>query len=467
MGLLQYPASRLSWCSRGQYCGVVNAFPIRGTRDPDSPTPETHDQRGRCRATLGRRGFYIETVNVAQIDEALQRYSAAEGRIAANLHELENLSTYQILTTDTLKGQTGAELGPALRSAGELWSVFSLFRDALASARKLRGTGNRVGGGEREQLGELLTKPTIVLSTSQTPLHERDLLDDGHNSTKVSMEELLSRMRKLYMPIRDGVAKVDERLRSVLPRLDSAAMTLTQLEADAESLGIVEPELRRARDHMDRVRRLSVDDPLALDPTAGSELDRMVSTAAGRLAQSRQGHDRLQSDRASIPALVAEIRTLRARADAAWADAQAKVVGAHGLVRVPNAQAIDGPRGLAERAASINDPAVADASWQVQREMLDQWLKQTRRLHDQLTRAEQANRAPLTRRDELRGLLTAYRAKMAGQGRAEERVLGDLVDEAHNELFTAPTDLVRAEQLVRDLANALVSNSHRAPGGSS
>jgi len=409
----------------------------------------------------------IETVNVAQIDEALQRYSAAEGRIAANLHELENHSTYQILTTDTLKGQTGAELGKALGSATELWSVFTLFRDALASARKIRGTGNRVGGSEREELARLLTKPSIVLSTSQTPLHERDLLDDGHNSTKVSMEELLSRMRKLYMPIRDGVAKVDERLRSVLPRLDSAATTLGQLQAEADALGVTEPELRRARVSMERIRRLSIDDPLALATTAGSELDRMVSTAAGRLAQTRQGHDRLQSDLASIPALIAEVRTLRARAAAAWGDAQAKIVGAHGLVRVPNVQAIDGPGGLAERAANITDPAVANSAWQVRREVLDQWLNQARRLHDQLTRAEQANRAPLARRDELRGLLTAYRAKMARQGRAEERTLGDLVDEAHNELFTAPADLVRAEHLLRDLANALAANAHRLRGGSS
>jgi len=283
------------------------------------------------------------------------------------------------------------------------------------------------------------------------------------------MEELLSRMRKLYMPIRDGVAKVDDRLRSVLPRLDSAATTLAQLEADAEALGVVEPELSRARQHMERTRRLSIDDPLALKVGAGSELDRMVSTAAGRLAQIRQGHDQLQSDMASIPGLIAEVRTLRARAAAAWSDAQAKVVGAHGLVRVPNAKAIDGPGGLAERAGAVTDPAVENPSWQVQREVLDQWLRQARRLHDQLTRAEKSNEAPLMRRDELRGLLAAYRAKMARQGRAEERTLGDLVAEAHNELFTAPTDLVRAEQLVRDLANTLgskTSTSRTASGGS-
>jgi len=332
-----------------------------------------------------------------------------------------------------------------------------------------RGTGNRIGGGEREQLAELLTKSSIVLTTSQTPLHERDLLDDGHNSTMVSLEELLSRMRKLYMPIRDGVAKVDERLRSVLPRLDSAATTLAQLDADATALGVVEPELTRAREHMERTRQLSIDDPLALKTKAGSELDRMVSSAAGRLAQIRQGHDQLQSDVASIPGLVAEVRTLRARAASAWSDAQAKVVGAHGLVRVPNVHAIDGPGGLAERAGAVTDPAVKSPSWQVQREVLDQWLRQARRLRDQLTRAEQANRAPLVRRDELRGLLAAYRAKMARQGRAEERMLGDLVDEAHNELFTAPTDLVRAEQLVRDLANTLAAKQsppRTASGGS-
>lgn len=391
-----------------------------------------------------------------QIDETLQRYSLAEGRIGSNLHELENHSTYQILKTDTLRGSTGARIGPALLGADELWSLFGLFRDGLNNARTVRGASKRLSGAEREQLRELLTRPSIVVRTSQTPLEERDLLDDGHNETKMSFEQILARMRSLYVPLRDGVAKVDDVLRDILPRLDATHETLTRAEAEASALGVTEPDLRIARERLDEVRRLSIDDPLALGRDAGAELDRLATSAAQRVAQLRQGHDRLQSDLASMVGLIAEIRTLRARAAAAWTEVQAKIAAPTGLVRVPGPLAIDGPRGLAERATAISTgPA---SSWQAQRNALDSWLDSTRRLRDQLVRAEQANRAALNRRDELRGLLTAYEAKMTRRGRSGDQLLADIADEAANELYTAPTDLVRAEQLVRDLASALTQS---------
>lgn len=400
-------------------------------------------------------------MDVAQIDETLQRYSLAEGRIGANLHELEIHSTYQILKTDKLRGTTSARIGPALQAADELWSMFGLFRDALAKARKIRGTGNRLGGSERAQLTEMLTTPSVVVRTAPTPLGERDLLDDGHNETKMSFEQIMARMRALYVPLRDGVAKVDDVLRDILPRLDAAHETLSRADAEAAALGVVEPDLRAARDRLDEVRRLSIDDPLALGSNAGSQLDRMATSAAQRVAQLRQGHDRLHSDLASMEGLIAEIRTLRARAAAAWTETQKKIAAPTGLVRVPGPMAIDGPRGLSERAASISSGP--SSSWQAQRESLDLWLDSTRRLRDQLVRAERANRSPLDRRDELRGLLSAYEAKIARLGRSDDQRLDNrlenIVDEAQSELFTAPTDLVRAEQLVRDLASAITSSA--------
>ena len=86
---------------------------------------------------------------------------------------------------------------------------------------------------------------------------------------------------------------------------------------------------------------------------------------------------------------------------------------------------------------------------------LDAWMRSARRFRDQLAQAEAANRAPLQERDELRGLLTAYRAKMAGVGKAEDQTASELADEAHNELYTRPTDLDRALRLLRELGAAV------------
>ncbi|MEE9416722.1 MAG: hypothetical protein V3V01_15665, partial [Acidimicrobiales bacterium] len=75
--------------------------------------------------------------------------------------------------------------------------------------------------------------------------------------------------------------------------------------------------------------------------------------------------------------------------------------------------------------------------------------------HEQLVRAYAANALPLRRRDEIRGLLSAYWAKAAAVGRAEDPLLSDLHDDAHNELFTSPTDVARAEMLVSGFGGAL------------
>ena len=116
---------------------------------------------------------------------------------------------------------------------------------------------------------------------------------------------------------------------------------------------------------------------------------------------------------------------------------------------------LDGPQGLADRLDDI--VRNAGASWDQRRTLVDGWLSTARKLEAQLQRAEAANRAPLARRDELRGLLRAYQAKISAVGRAEDLELTALADQARVELYTAPTDLPRAAATIEELARRLRS----------
>lgn len=391
-------------------------------------------------------------MDLNSIDALLQRYSAAESRVGANLHELDNHSTYQILRTDELRGRTGAKLSKVFKKAESLWELFGHLQSVLSRARTLRGDG-RVRNEDRKQLEDLLTGPSVLLYTTAIPLNERDLLDAVASDETITIEQLLTRMRLIYEPIRDGVAEVEEVLRNILPRLDAADTTVARVTKEAGQLGVREPELNEAARRLDRLRRLSIDDPLAIPGNAADRLESQVRLAAGRVAEMKKGHDQLHGDLAAMAGLVAEVRTLRARAEAAREEALTKIANPIGLVRVPPASAIDGPKGLAEAAENV----VIDRSmsWQAQRNEADGFLVRARRLRDQLRRAERSNRSGLNKRDELRGLLTAYRAKMAGVGLAENLVLREITDEAHNELYTTPTDLARAERLIGEVADAL------------
>jgi hypothetical protein len=83
----------------------------------------------------------------------------------------------------------------------------------------------------------------------------------------------------------------------------------------------------------------------------------------------------------------------------------------------------------------------------------------TRALAERLV---ESNQAPLRRRDQLRGLLDAYRIKAADRGIVEKPEISKMYDDARRLLYTAPTDLDNAEVAVRSYIAAL---SAREGGG--
>jgi hypothetical protein len=66
-----------------------------------------------------------------------------------------------------------------------------------------------------------------------------------------------------------------------------------------------------------------------------------------------------------------------------------------------------------------------------------------------------AARRPIEARNQLRGLLDAYQAKAKRTGRLEDPRLAEMFSRAQDSLYTAPTDLARATQLVRSYQDAL------------
>ena len=70
--------------------------------------------------------------------------------------------------------------------------------------------------------------------------------------------------------------------------------------------------------------------------------------------------------------------------------------------------------------------------------------------------AERAVVAAMAKRDELRGLLGAYKAKAARLGAAEDAGLAERYDQARDLLWTAPCDLAAAEAAVAGYQQAVL-----------
>ena len=387
-----------------------------------------------------------------EIDRRLQRYTAAEHRIGANLQELEQHSVYQLLTTDVLTGTTAKALAGVQDADPNLWELFTLLSSALEAARNLRGSGSRIDSASRQDLAHRLGTASVLIATEDIPLAERDLTAASSRQEHITIEALIDRMSSLYEPIRDVVSHAERILRDVLPRLNSAESTVNRLRAEAQQLNLDTVDLDQIDETIGRIRELSLTDPLSIPPNARSSFDDAIHDATERIAAARTSHDELASDIAAASDLLDECRDLIEQASSGRAAALVKIAQPQGLRQPPSLDAIDGPRGLDSRLQPI---LRSTQPWQAVRAQLDSWSATATRFRNQLQRVKQANARPLEQRDELRGRLTAFRAKMAATGFSEDLVLRDLSAEAHNELFTSPTDLVRAERLVTEFGNRL------------
>jgi hypothetical protein len=391
-------------------------------------------------------------VNLEQLDELLHRYTEAEQRIAGTLVELEARPTYKLIMSGPQRGATGARLQAAIASVPELWRAFDSLRDVLARARTVRGTGRRVTDDEREHLEVLLAGPSILVDVEQLPVEQRTLLGATEKQTWLSPEQLLAQMSATFDTVAEGVAAVEQVWRDIVPRLDAANGALTQLDQTATGLGATdEPSLATLRDAIGAVERTLAEDPLGLGANATAQLDAAVAIAQARVHELATGQSSLEQDLERATALLGELRRLRAEVHAAAGETAAKFTACR-VVEAPAAALLDGPDGI---GSDLDEVRSLRAAWQRQRRRLDAWFARAEPLAEQLRRDLVTTRAPLERRDELRGLLAAYRAKAGDTGVAEDERIAALSRAAHQQLHTAPTDLPRAEELVQALAAAL------------
>ena len=428
---------------------------------PSAPAPGVRGGKVRI-AALATNSPYSSNVSppppvVGDPVAVLERHETALAGFRAGLVDLEASPSYLMLTGDDAGPTTRQQVGAVAREAADLWPLLHEAEAALAQIRTYL-SDNGAGGRHRAELTRLLSERWLPVELPSTAVPGAAAGTAGGRSvtpTLLSVGEALDGFRRRYDAIRGPVSEVDALFRALLPRIDSARKTLTRLDTEVAALGVPEPLIGRARAlALDLERRL-VEDPLALSEGDGPQLDAAVAAAATQVTTLRSGHDQLEADLGSTEEVLASLRLLLARAQAGAADARAKVVDPTGLVQVPSAAVLDGPGGLAARLDGIL--ARTDATWDQRRALLDGWLATARKLEAQLARAGEANRAPLAQRDELRGRLRAYQAKMSAVGRAEDLELTAVVDQARTRLFTAPTDLVRAAASIDELARRLRS----------
>jgi hypothetical protein len=378
--------------------------------------------------------------------EELTGLKQTSERVAANLVELEIDSSRQLLEASTLSGQSAARWSSASAALTDLWEWRGLLDAFLDRAEELRRSSRR-----RDDLRAWLSGPSIELARSPVPLAERDLLGSSERTVRCTADELLERMSRAFDEVNGVVARFGAAWGALSPRLAEARAALDGARTLAATLG--EPaghELTEAGARITELTNTLSTDPLAVAP---DELARLIDS----LHAVKRDLDATAGLRRELDTRLAECRARLVRLQTLVDDGRVRHEELLLKISVPSAPAaLDLPDGLRTELDQIAALA-ASGAWREARLRLDAWTNQTAALLTDAERIVDANRAPLDARNQLRALLEAYQAKAGRLGSLEDPELERIFAQAQESLYTAPSDLAFAAQLVRRYQETLTA----------
>ena len=271
-------------------------------------------------------------------------------------------------------------------------------------------------------------------------------------------------MRGAFATVTEVVAAAEHVWTEVAGRLDAAARELARVAPQAETLGdeALTGDLAAVQGKLARLRDTLNSDPLALwlgspgtaggaavDTSGADRLQEEVAAVATRVDELVRLRDGARQRIAGVTAAAATARSAREDAVAAWQQAAAKIA-AGALPPQPARLA-----GLSARLAGLG-PLLASGRWTRLGSELDLLDRELATATASFKEAERAVVAAMAKRDELRGLLGAYKAKAARLGAVEDTGLAERYDRARDLLWTAPCDLAAAEAAVAGYQQAVL-----------
>jgi hypothetical protein len=373
----------------------------------------------------------------------LRALHAAAERVSANLVELELDSGRQLLAASTLQGQSAARWSKADAALTELWRRHGLLQDLLERADRLQDSRHA------DELRDLLGGASIELATTDVPLAERSLLGSAQSAERCAPDQLVAGMSVMFDEVKLVISAIGQAWETLIPRLDGARRTLQDCRRLADEIGeIHRNDLDSVAEELETVQAVVSADPLAVQATAVDAVVRSLDEIHRELEQSaglRQGFD---ARALAARELLGRLRGTIREAQLAHEELQVKIA-------VPGAPPVaDPPRELETRLIEITELA-GHGEWRKARHALEQWTARIHELLAEADRALKANRAPIEARNQFRALLEAYQVKAKRLGRLEDPELAATFARAREALFTAPTDLAAAAQLVRRYQQAL------------
>jgi hypothetical protein len=264
-------------------------------------------------------------------------------------------------------------------------------------------------------------------------------------------------MRRAFTEVTEVTAPAEAVWAAVAGPLDAAAAELNAGRPLVAGLGPdLEAEFREAETALGALRAAANADPLALwrdgrtDTADADRLRERVAALTPRIAEldrvRQQASRRIDDLRAAVAAAQADRRD----AVATWQQAAARIS------ELPPRPADPAPPPLASLRA-----LAAGGQWSRLAAELDRCAAELAGDRAETAALRGSAAAAIGRRDELRGLLGAYKAKAARLGAAENADLVAQYDQAYSLLWTAPCDLTAANAAVAAYQRAILATEGR------
>jgi hypothetical protein len=374
--------------------------------------------------------------------------------IQANLLDLDGSFGKRLLAGATLTGQSQKQWATTSAGLAALWDTFSAYSAVIDRAAEILAPGGRLPVARLDEVSVLLNGTSVRLARAVRPLGQRELTAGAE--IKVTLAAAVREMRQgftdvaavltaaesVWEQISEGLTPVTADLAKARQQL--AGMTGTEL---ADALAAAEAGLRELREAVNC-------DPLALwqnGQVSTASLDRLRQRAAEIAARAGE-LARLRDD---AGARIAEAADAVAQARAARQDAVAARERTAAKIRIAVTTPLPDVTGLASRLGDLGGAAAA-GRWTWLESELDGIGKQASSVTRQCRDAERSAAGLIGRRDELRGLLDAYRAKAARLGAVEDSGLDQLHQRARELLWTAPCDLAASTAAVTSYQQAVL-----------
>jgi hypothetical protein len=397
------------------------------------------------------------TVPMLTREQAAVAVKAAVGErdtIQANLLELDGSFGKQLLAGAALTGQTKQRWDATAAAMATLWQLYSAYSAVVDQAAE--AVTRHLGSRELAAITALLTGPSIQLSAGPAPLAGRDLADSGREA--LTLASAVARMRRTFADVTEVVSVAERVWNEVAGRLDTVGTELGRVTPLAAPLAdeVLTGNLAAAQGRLAQLRDTLSSDPLTLwvagtvDTSGVDRLRDQVATAAARVDELVRLRNDARHRIADVTTAAAAARSAAEDAAAAWQRTAVKIAASE--LPPPPGDLAD----LSARLAGLGT-LLASGRWTRLASELDLLEQELAAAVTKYKDAERAVVALMNKREELRGLLDAYKAKAARMGAAEDPALAGHYDHARDLLWVAPCELTAAAAAVTGYQQAVLA----------